>query len=135
MNFEPVDFVWFTNEIDYRVHTGMMERCALPFHKIVQIFFFFFDHQVPILTSDLVENIKMLSEEKIDYYRSSRFGFAIEFFSSLRNLWLMRTFKSSEQLRLEYSKRFFISPTMNVKDILAVVNQNKGQNPLKGQNP
>lgn len=135
MSNEAVDFAWFTNEIDHRVHMSMMERSALSFHKIVQIFIFCVDHQVPILHSDLVENIKMLSEEKIAYYRSSRFGFVIEFFSSLRNLWSMRSFKSSGQLCLEYSEQFLLTPPMNVKDILAVVNQNKAQNPLKDQNP
>lgn len=56
----------------------------------------------------LADRIKKLSEEKIAYYQATRFAFIQRFFSSLRNLFTLRTFTNSAQLGIELTKLIII---------------------------
>lgn len=54
----------------------------------------------------LARKIKVLSEEKLHYYDSSRFGFIKKFFSSLRNISRLGTFTSSGQYGYDVAVKF-----------------------------
>lgn len=129
--FSIQDIAHFNTEIEARMVMSATDRQSLPIHHLVRAFKTMADQHTPAIYPDLAEKIKMLSEEKINYYHSSRFGFLIEFFSSLRNLVMAGAYMSSGQLGLKLTEQFLKSSPMNVKDVLSYIDQQKG-NPQKG---
>ncbi len=87
-----------------------LARQALPLHAIIRNFKILVNqidlNQEPQNRQALAQKVKTLSEEKLQYYRSSRFGFIKEFFSALRNYFLLNTFASSGQLGLNLANDF-----------------------------
>lgn len=54
-------------------------------------------------TEDMARKVHFLTQSKLEYYMTARFGSIFEFFSALRNQFAMGVFKSSAQLGFELS--------------------------------
>jgi len=94
-------------DVESRFKMTPDKRQRLPLHGIVENLFLnkdeLIDNSDPNKVRDLADKIHKLSEEKLEYYHSSTFGILKQFFSSIRNAWILGTFKSSGQLGLELS--------------------------------
>lgn len=95
--------------IETRFEMESEERQALPLYQIILDFKCYIESDQQDLNDkekiELAQKIKVLSEEKIEYYRSSRFGFIKQIFSTLRNGWLIGRWQSSGQIGLELSQQ------------------------------
>lgn len=106
------------NEVNARFEPEVSkeQRAALPLHTIV------YDFQknmselktLPV-ASLLADRVKILSQEKIEYYETTRFGFIKKFFSSLRNYITLGTFTSTGQLGLNLATQLLNSIPLIVK--------------------
>jgi len=96
--------------IESRFDLTSEKRQSLPLHHIITNFKLYLEDNELNLDEekrvDLAEKIKTLSQEKMSYYRTSRFGFIKKIFSMLRNLWNTGSFKSSGELGLELAEAF-----------------------------
>jgi hypothetical protein len=102
---------WWVKEIDGRFkNREPKDRSTLPLHEIV----WEFKKKIEIDRSginseemvNLAEKIKFLSQEKVEYYKSTRFGFIKQIFSFLRNVICIGRFNSSGRLGLKLSQSF-----------------------------
>ena len=122
---------WIRN-VDFRFeHMKPTERRSLPLHEIVKKFAQYREGNQPNLNSEkmasIAGRIKILSQEKVVYYQSTRFGFIKQFFSCLRNAFRMGRFTSSGQLGLELSQRFLTEHPLTKSQETA---SNPGEEPL-----
>ena len=100
------DLAWFVQEIHSRIGLDREERQALSMQKIVLLFKDFFENKQTTFNDDLIEKLKLLSEERLEYYQSTRFGFIIQFFSCLSNWWKTGEWRSSADLGLELTESY-----------------------------
>jgi hypothetical protein len=102
---------WWVKEIDDRFkNRESKDRCSLPLHRIVWEFKKNIEENRIGLgleeMASLAEKISFFSQEKVAYYRSTRFGFIKQIFSFLRNIVCIGRFNSSGQLGLKLSHSF-----------------------------
>lgn len=97
------------SEVETRFEMNCDERRSLPLYEIIKNFKFYIESNQQDLNEqekvEFAEKVKTLSEEKLDYYRSSRFGFIKQIFSAFRNGLLMGRWQSSGLIGLELSQQ------------------------------
>lgn len=84
---------------------GRLKAASLSINEIV----YQFQQNMNKMGEDKLEfvyRIHILSQEKMSYYQTSRFGRIKQFFSMMRNLMFMKTFTSSGQLGLDLTAGF-----------------------------
>lgn len=107
-------FVELQTELDKFQGLDSVERRKLPLHDVVRLFAKFSDNLSHInwlkendwgALKMLAGRIRILSESKCDFYKSSWIDFSKGIFSSFRNLWVLNVFESSGALGVMFSNQ------------------------------
>lgn len=96
-------------KIEQRLNVKTHERGHLSLHHIIDQYLQIFIHKTEPSSklqalSSLAPKIFQLSEEKLEYYRQSKWGVVKEFFSKLINLWTFGRFESSAAIGKEFTQ-------------------------------
>lgn len=93
-------------EVDQRWHLKPEARQSLPLHSIIDVFKELTTELHDKDIYSLSQKVKVLSEEKLNYYNQCLFRFVLKIFSSVRNWWNHGQFISSGQLGYNLSSTF-----------------------------
>lgn len=123
----------FTNVVSALsdMNTELTNKLSIPLHGIVLEFQELMSKKQEYDSKDkeLAGRVRQLSQSRLDYYKNAHFGFIIKFFSSLCNLFTLKTFTSSGQLGLNLADKI-INGNPDLNQAKDVANENKSSEPV-----
>lgn len=84
---------------------------SIHMHKIAKGLFDSIKGNNKYITKKLLKKVTILANEQLKYYKSGRFHFIEQFFSALRNLFILGSFHSSAYLSQKFANQLLVKST------------------------